>query len=123
MPIRRTLSRHYLTVGLTFLFLCLLAIGAQAQRGQTDARTVSGIVSDPDHEPIRGAVVELENSSTHEVVSFITNADGHFVFHRLDSHADFRIWATFRNQKSAIHNISMFDDHIDKVIGISLRPY
>jgi hypothetical protein len=123
MPIRRTLSRHYLTVGLTFLFLCLLAIGAQAQRGQTDARTVSGIVSDPDHEPIRGAVVELENSSTHEVISFITAADGHYIFHRIDSHTDFRIWATFRNQKSAIHNISMFDDHIDKVIGISLRPY
>jgi hypothetical protein len=120
MPNSRTSPRQYLTLAIALVFVCFLAIGVHAQ---SDTRTVSGVVSDPDHEPIRGAVVRLENNGTHEVTSFITNADGRFVFHRLDSHTDFRIWATFRNQKSAFHNISMFDDHLDKVIDITLRPY
>jgi hypothetical protein len=121
MPIYRATPRQALTLALAFLFVCFIAIGVRAQNN--DPRNVSGIVSDPDHEPIRGAVVELENNSTHDVISFITTADGHYVFHRLDSHTDFRIWATFRGKKSAIHSISMFDDHLDKTIDITVRPY
>jgi hypothetical protein len=105
-----------------FPALAILAL-ATTLRAQTDTRTVSGTVSDGSHEPIRGAVVELENPSTHQVVSFLTLADGHYVFHRLDSHTDFRIWATFRGHKSTVHNISMFDDHLDKVIAIECKTY
>jgi hypothetical protein len=86
-------------------------------------QTVSGTVTDDGHEPLKGAVVELENPATHEVVSYLTPADGTYVFKRLDSHTDFHLWATFRGHKSAVHSISMFDSHMAKVVDIVCKTY
>jgi hypothetical protein len=95
--------------------------GAQQQGAQL--RTISGVVTDDHHEPLRGAVVELENGSSHDIVSFITAADGKYVFKRLDSHTDFTLWATFRGNKSSTHSISMFDSHPEKVVDIVCKTF
>jgi hypothetical protein len=110
-----TLSRGALAC-CAFLAAALLQQGAQL-------RTISGVVTDDHHEPLRGAVVELENGSSHDIVSFITAADGKYVFKRLDSHTDFTLWATFRGNKSSTHSISMFDSHPEKVVDIVCKTF
>jgi len=86
-------------------------------------RTISGIVTDDHHEPLHGVVVELENSSSHQIVSYLTAEDGRYSFKRLDSNTDFQVWATFRGHKSTVHSISMFDSHMQKVIDIVCKTY
>jgi len=86
-------------------------------------RTVTGVVTDDHHELLRGVVVELENPANHQIVSYLTAADGRYIFKRLDGNTDFQIWATFRGHKSAVHSISMFDTHMDKVIDIVCKTY
>ncbi len=95
---------------------------AHAQNRDT-LRTLSGTVTDDGHEPLKGVVVELENPATHQIVSYLTAADGTYLFKRLDSHTDYRLWATFRGHKSAVHTISMFDSHMAKVVDIVCKTY
>jgi hypothetical protein len=100
----------------------LFAVQAAAQ--QADAqRTVSGIVTDDQHEPLRGAVVELENPATHVITSYITTEDGRYFFRRLDSHADYNVWATFRGHRSNIGHVSMYDSHAEKVLNLVCKTY
>jgi hypothetical protein len=117
MRMRRT---YGLAVALAVVLFCVALLPAQ---DKTSLRTISGTVTDDHHEPLRGAVVELENPASHVVVSFITGTDGQFVFKRVDSHADFTLWATFRGNRSAVHGISMFDSHMDKLIHLVCKTY
>jgi hypothetical protein len=119
-----TTRRRALSLTLAVFVLCLAtSITARAQMKTTTNRTISGLITDDSHEPLRGAVVELENTANHEIISFLTQADGRYEFKRVDSHTDFQLWATFRGHRSPVHNISMFDDHLDKVINIQCKTY
>jgi hypothetical protein len=105
------------------LAVVLLCGGVAWTQSGTSPRTVSGVVTDDGHEPLKGAFVQLENPANHEVVSYLTAADGRYIFKRVDSHADFTVWATFRGHESVKHKISMFDSHLDKVIDIVCKTY
>jgi hypothetical protein len=111
------------TVAIAILPL-LLPSGAtlHSQMQAPTLRTISGVITDG-HEPLRGAVVQLENQDTHQVTSYLTQNDGRYIFKRIDSHTDFQIWATFRGNKSSAHSISKFDDHLNKVIDIKCKTF
>lgn len=116
-------SRRHCVIVLCCMVALCCGLPAMSQTKTPSTRTVSGIVTDDGHEPLKGAVVELENPSNHEIVSFLTAEDGRYSFKRLDSHTDFQLWATFRGHKSIIHSISMFDSHLEKVINIVCKTY
>jgi hypothetical protein len=92
---------------------------AQNQAGQ---RTVSGTVTDG-HEPLGGAIVQLQNPGNNSIVSYITDANGGYHFKRLDGQTDFTIWAMFRGHRSAVRSISKFDSHMNKVINFTVKTY
>lgn len=96
---------------------------AGAQMPQPSVRTLTGMVTGDSHEPIRGAVVELRNSKTDEVVTYITDATGQYNFKRLDGRTDYEVWVMFRGRRSDTRSISMFDSHMDKVINFTIRTY
>ncbi len=95
---------------------------AQQQPNPT-VRSLSGRVTDTSHEPIRGAVVQLRNSDTREVVTYITDESGHYSFKRLDGNIDYDVWVIFRGQPSPTRSISKFDSHMVKVINFTVRVY
>lgn len=102
----------------------LLAIPVAAQMPtQATLRSLTGIVTDSGHEPIRGAIVELRNENSHELVTFITEANGSYNFKRMDGNADYVVWVTFRGKHSATHTISKFDSHMEKVIDFTVKTY
>jgi hypothetical protein len=86
-------------------------------------RDVTGTVTDEGHEPIRGAVVELRNTKTNEVSTYLTDQAGHYTFKRLDGHTDYEIWVIFRGNHSPTRSISMFDNHTAKTIDFKIKPY
>lgn len=102
----------------------LLALPASAQMSSTPSvRTLSGTVTDSSHEPIRGAVVELRNATSNQMTSYLTDANGHYNFKRLNGNADYDVRVIFRGRHSSTRDISKFDSHMVKVINFTLRTY
>lgn len=85
-------------------------------------RELTGKVTDGHNEPLRGAVVQVQNGVTASIISFITGEDGRYTFKRLDGQTDYRFWATFRGQKSKVENLSKFDNDKPKVANLVVQP-
>ncbi len=85
-------------------------------------RDLTGTVTDG-HEPLRGAIVQLEAEGSHEVLTYVTEDDGRYHFKRLIGEQDYRVWVVFRKRHSKTHEISKFDDHLDKVINFTIEPF
>ena len=97
------------------LLVCMFAcVGTlHAQNGM---RSLTGTVTDRQHEPLSGAVVLLHNDVTGATTSFLSTAKGAFDFKRLSSNDDFSVWATYRGHKSKVETLSRFDSKPDKVV-------
>jgi hypothetical protein len=104
-------------------FVSLCAPAGWSQMTQNPLRTLSGVVTDGGHEPIRGAVVELRDDRNNEVVTYLTDTNGHYSFKRMDSGADYEVWVLFRGHRSPTHSISKFDSHLQKVIDFKVRTF
>jgi hypothetical protein len=91
------------------------------QQPNPSLRSLSGRVTDTSHEPIRGVIVELRNSATHEVVTYITDASGRYNFKRLDGNVDYEVGVVFRGRRSATRSISKFDSHMVKILNFTVR--
>jgi len=104
------------------LMLGALPVAAQMPT-QASQRTLSGVVSDTNHEPIRGAVVELRDESSQALMTYITETNGTYNFKRLDGNTDYMVWVVFRGRHSPSHAISKFDSHMAKVINFTIRTY
>jgi hypothetical protein len=88
---------------------------------QETLRNLSGTVTDEHHEPLRGAIVEVENEHTSSVASYITDRTGHYSFKRLDGNTDYKLWTTFRGQRSRAKTLSQFNVKPDPTIDFVLR--
>ena len=105
-------------------FLCgvLLAAGVPAL-GQEErpTRSVKGIVTDAQEDPIEGAVVQIKNTKTLQVKSFITNRDGGYYFHGLDTNVDYQLKARAGDVESRTRTVSTFDDRREVVYNFELK--
>ena len=105
---------------LTLAFFLLVTLPGLAQRTY---KVVSGIVTDANHEPLKGAVVEVESAETKSVRSYITDTSGHYTFPRLDGDTDYRVWARFRGKDSKSKTVSGFETRKNKVLNLVIRLY
>lgn len=90
--------------------------------GQETLRDLVGNVEDAQHEPLRGAVVYLENDVTHAVVTYITDRSGRFSFKRIKGDVDYDVWAIFRDHESKRKTLSQFNTHSDPSITLTIKP-
>jgi hypothetical protein len=116
-----TRTRVYLAATILSLIAVLQALPASAQHPASTQRTLSGTVTDTSHEPLRGAVVELQNPANKSVETFLTDAEGHYSFKRLDSDADYSVWVVFRGHHTPTRSISKFDSHLNKAINFEVK--
>lgn len=91
-----------------------------AQMTRNPLRSVSGSVTDGGREPLRGAVVQIEAEDTLVIQSYVTDERGTYHFRNLRSDADYRVWATFRGQRSKTQEMSKFDRKLDREIPLSI---
>lgn len=110
--------RIFAIVAASSLFLGLQA-DAQANAG---LRNVSGRVTDG-HEPLQGAVVQLQDPNNNSIVTYLSDPDGSYHFKRLNGSTDFNVWADYHGHRSAVHAISKFDSHMEKVINLTIKTY
>ena len=76
---------------------------------ELQSRPVTGMVTDARGNALPGAVVQLENTVTLSVRSFITRKDGRYFFTGLNSDIDYTLKAKYRNYWSRPKTLSKFD--------------
>jgi len=100
-----------------------LLLCAAPLSGQPTLRNLTGTVQDRHHEPLNGAVVEIENENTKGVISYITDRSGRYSFKRIQGEVDYRIWFTYRGQRSGVRELSQFDDHPNATINLMVKSH
>lgn len=110
-----------LAVGL----LLLSASGAVAQskkKGEDQGlRAVQGTVSDANGNAVEGAVVQLKNTKTLQIHSFITKEHGAYFFQGLNPDVDYQLKAEYQGALSATRTLSSFDSRKQAVINLKLE--
>lgn len=108
--------------GMALVLLCGLTLSSShSLSAQQGLRDLSGSVEDGQHEPLRGAVVYLEDGNTHGVLTYITDRSGHFSFKRLRGDVDYDVWAAYRGQNSKHRTLSQFDTNPSPVLVLTIK--
>jgi len=87
---------------------------------EDNMRSVQGVVRDSADAPVEGAVVQLKDTKTLRVKSFITRADGAYVFQGLSTNVDYEIKATHKGASSDTKTLSVFDSRKEAVVNLKL---
>ena len=106
------------------LLVCLASAGFSMQKKKAEddkVRTVQGAVTDAQDAPVVGAVVQLKNSKTLQVRSFITQDQGAFQFHGLDPNVDYTLKAEFEGASSPVRTLSSFNSQKAPVINLKIE--
>ena len=111
-------SRRLLRAALPLLLVSAAAALFDAVAQQT--RVLYGTVKDG-VEPVRGAVVQLENLRTLDVRSYVTQRDGEYHFAGLDSETDYQVWARRDDKESGKKMVSRFDASARVKVDLNLK--
>lgn len=108
------------SVLLVVLALASVAFGAKKAK-EPQERSVSGVVTDANGNPVPGAVVQLKNTKTLEIRSFIAKQMGDYVFQGLSTDIDYELKAESNGKSSAIKTLSAFDTRSDAKLNLQLK--
>ena len=108
------------------LALCLLVCMSTglAQKNKKDdqtSRSVQGTVTSAEDAPVVGAVVQLKNTKTLQIRSFITKEDGSYYFNGLSPDVDYELRAEFQGASSSSKTLSSFDTRKAATINLKLN--
>jgi len=103
---------------LTILFCA--SLGAQ-KNDDGGTRTVEGMVTSAANQPVPDAVVQLKNSKTLQIRSFITQADGSYHFAGLSSDVEYQLKADHAGATSSWKTLSVFNSKKTPVINLKLN--
>jgi len=110
------------------LVAVLLLAGAPAsfaqgkKKGEDQNRSVKGAVRAADEQTVTGAVVQLKNTKTLQVRSFITKEDGTYYFLGLSPDIEYELKADFQGASSGTKSLSPFDSRKEAIINLKLNP-
>jgi Carboxypeptidase regulatory-like domain len=108
---------------------CMLAILAscglpgQSKRSNedTNTRSVSGVVTDASGNQVAKAVVQLKDTKTLQIRSFITETDGAYHFAGLSANVDYELKAEHDGHASSSKRLSVFDSKRAATINLKLK--
>jgi len=112
-------SRTMLAVVLAVACAQLLPAQKNKDKDDPTVRTLQGQVNDPDDKPVAGAVVQLKDTKTLQVRSFITQANGDYRFSGLRADTDYEIKADYNGMSSDNKRLSNFDTR--KIATVNLK--
>ena len=102
---------------------CVSLLPGQGKKDKEDptVRSLQGQVVDPDDKPAVGAVVQLKDTRTLQVRSFITQDNGEYRFSGLRSDTDYEVKADFNGMTSDNKRLSNFDSRKIAPVNIKLN--
>lgn len=107
------------------LLLAVLVMGAAfatapAFAQDASVRSVQGTVTDSGDKPVDGAVVQLKDTKTLQVRSFITKTDGLYHFHGLNPNVDYELKGDYQGASSSSKTLSSFDSKKQAVVNLKV---
>ena len=108
---------HIQKFALSLLLICLSVVPCNSQ----NARNLSGTVTDKAGNVLPKVVVQLENTTTLLVQSYITEADGKYYFKELNPNVEFTVVAKYRNYWSKKSTLSKFNEAKNAVINLVIN--
>ena len=111
-------------IATTLLLWASVSFGQEKKpkRGEEPTRSVQGVVMSTTDQPVSGAVVQLKNTKTLQIRSFITKAGGAYYFHELSPDIDYELNATYNGASSGTKTLSSFDSRKTAIINLKLNP-
>jgi protocatechuate 3,4-dioxygenase beta subunit len=103
---------------------CLAAFGnpaADKKKEDANTRTVQGAVLDASEQPVAKAIVQLKDTKTLQVRSFITQQDGRYHFAGLSTNIDYELKAEHDGSASGTKTLSLFDSRKNATINLKLE--
>ena len=85
-------------------------------------RIAQGQVVNGAKAPVEGAVVYLENPTSLDIKSYLTDNNGHFHFSQLAPQTDYEVWAEQNGVESKHRFISQFNSHTHYNFTLKLTP-
>ena len=107
---------------LTMLLTISLASAANKKDPDSKFRSVQGTVTNAQEQPVNGAVVQMKNTKSLQVRSFITKDRGAYYFHGLSPDVDYELRAEYQGTASSNKTLSSFDSRKQAVINLKLEP-
>jgi Carboxypeptidase regulatory-like domain len=117
------IRRRDATVLALALLVCASTGLAQKSRKGDDQnnRSVQGSVTSAEDTPLAGAVVQLKNTKTLQIRSFITKEDGTYYFNGLSPDVDYELRADYQGSTSPTKTLSSFDSRKAATINLKLN--
>jgi len=109
-----------ISVLLMMLALASAVFAQKKERAPTE-RSVAGVVTDAGGAPVPGAVVQLKNTKTLQVRSFIAKDKGDYFFHGLSTDVDYELKADANGKSSASKTLSSFDSKTEATLNLQLK--
>jgi len=104
------------------LLLAAGAAWAEKKDENANIRSVQGVVNNAQGEAVNGAVVQLKNTKTLQIRSFITRDNGAYYFHGLSTDVDYELRADSEGASSPSKTLSSFDTRKQAVVNLKLEP-
>ena len=88
-------------------------------KGDTNLRSIEGVVQDADKNLVPKAIVQLKDMRTLQIRSFVTTAEGEYHFAGLRMDNDYELHATLADKNSSTKRVSSFESR--KVVTVNLQ--
>ena len=103
------------------MLVCISTLVAQNPKKGADAnlRTLQGTVLDGAGSAVQGAVVQLKDTRTLQVLSFITKEDGVYHFSNLKTDTEYEVKGSHGGANTDWKRVSIFDTR--KIVVVNLK--
>lgn len=122
----RSLTRSCL---LSLALLTATAVGGSAapfadnkKDENANLRAVQGLVTDSANNPLAQAIVQIKDTKSLQVRSFITKDDGSYHFYGLSPNIDYELKAEFQAGVSDKKTLSSFDSRKTATLNLVVKP-
>jgi hypothetical protein len=115
------MNRLIVAVVASFLLLASIGFAADKQKDDAATRSVQGAVTDASDNPVDGAVVQLKDTKTLQIISYITKDSGMYRFHGLNPDVDYELKAEYQGSASPSKRLSSFDSRKAAIVNLKLN--
>ena len=116
------IKRRVACLALAAAFLSAFSVvEAKKKDPEESLRTVQGTVTDPSDAPVNGAIVQLKNTKTLQIRSFVTQQKGAYYFHGLSPNVDYEVRADYEGASTPTKTVSSFDSRKEVAINLKLQ--
>ena len=106
------------------MLLCMIGLLAQNKKNlneDVNTRSLEGAVTDANGKPVAAAVVQLKDTKTLLIRSYITQDDGTYHFAGLSTNTEYEVKADHNGATSGSKTLSVFDSRKTAVINLKLK--